>query len=211
MKLLFNRTILALLFIVVLAFHANAASFSAIDIQKDFVRAASHDNKAEATIDINVTLPDYPDIKPINFYSNIIVPYTRSHKSISIDSSSVPLLLSELKDIPHAMRPLTIGMKIENNNIRAAWDDKKEFQVSDIDIKVMIFKKQLWQVSETSIPTLEFTLNDTSMVIENIDFDDQLIWITFSEPLPKTDNELFNKLAAGKIIDGFVTIEINDF
>lgn len=186
-----------------------AEGLSAIDAQEDFLMSESRGEAARVTAVLEIMLPEYPSVGKIVFDGEEEVPvhYLVNENSITVNGAELPLLYSELKDIPRSMQPLTIVIGVNDKTVTAEGRSAGDAKISPIDLRIALYNEKRGKITDKTKPKIEGLMKDIMMNIEDIDESGRTISMFFSTKFPVTGDSLYDSILANKTVEGDLFIE----
>lgn len=186
--------------------NAQADLFLSADIQSGLMGAVAAKKEIGTDVKMVVVIPAFNQIDPIIFKTHADIPFATSGGSVTLRGKDMPTMITELKDVPDVIKPLTIAMSIEEKVIKMKVKGE-ELDIPRMDIKLALYvQMRKYDVKPSTKPTLEMVLKDVEIEIDEFSPKDREVMLGFSAKFPKTDNDLFNEFLAGKKIDADIDI-----
>jgi len=195
--------LLALLF----SSNARADLYSSAEIQSGLMGAVTSKKEIKTDVKMVISIPAFNQIEPIVFKASANVPYAGSGSSVILRGRDMPVMMTELIDVPDMVKPLTITMGIKEKVIKVSVKDGK-LEIPEMDINMALYiQTRKIDVKPSTEPTLEMKLKNVEIEIDEFNPRDREVLLGFSTKFPKTDNDLFNEYLAGKKLDADIDIE----
>ena len=184
------------------------AAPEAVDVQGELLGVKSSCDCAKVSMEAVLSIPDYPSVDPVIFNKLTKLKYKIIDNSIAIDSKTIGTFYSELNQIPKTLGPMTLAITVVDEKVGATWDKDLNVNFSEITLYFAIYKKKRHEITEKTKPALEFTIEGVELIAEEVDIEEKYVILSFSEILPKTDNDLFNEYLSRKKIESEIEITL---
>lgn len=187
---------------------ADFETLSALDVQREVMAPASVSKQGTvvAQIELKISLPDYPQIGPILFSEKGEISYTVEGDSVTIGGQEIPHLMSELDMVPDSMKPLTLVVAVTSKTVEAS-NKKSNISITPVDFAVAVYKKKRGEITSGDKPSISAELKNVQIIVEKYDGKNNSVELSFAAELPKTGDDLFDSVLAGKAVRGDYHIE----